>query len=113
MTGHVRHDSGAGLTTFSSSNSCVRLIQSKPAPDAHNSEKHAGDRSPARRGMNLPIYVRPRTCNFIQTSIYEKYSGSMKITPHLDHIRHCKTASGTNWSNRWTYRVFMINTRRN
>jgi len=43
--------------------------------------------------------------NFIQTIIYEKYSGPMKITTHLDHISHCKTASGTNWSNKWTYRV--------
>ena len=30
----------------------------------------------------------------------------MKITTHLDYISHCKTASGTNWSCRWTYRVF-------
>jgi len=29
------------------------------------------------------------------------YSGSMKITTHLDHIGHCKTSSGTNWSYRW------------
>ena len=42
----------------------------------------------------------------IRTSIYDKYSGSMKITTHLDRISHCKTASGTNWSNGWTYRVF-------
>ena len=36
----------------------------------------------------------------------------MKMTTHLDYISHCKTASGTNWSSRWTYRVFMKNTRR-
>ena len=41
-----------------------------------------------------------------------KYSGSMKITTHLDHNSHCQTASGTNWSNIWTYRVFIMNTRR-
>ena len=26
-----------------------------------------------------------------QTSFYDKYSGSMKVTTHLDHINHCKT----------------------
>ena len=36
------------------------------------------------------------------------YSSSMKITAHLDHTSHCKRASGTNWSNRWTYR-FRLN----
>jgi len=50
--------------------------------------------------------------DFIRTSIYDKYSGSTKITTHLDHVSYCKTASDTNWSNRWTYRVFIINTRR-
>ena len=49
--------------------------------------------------------------DFIWTSIYDKYPGSIKITTHLDHIRHCKAASGTNWSNRWTYRAFIINAR--
>jgi hypothetical protein len=46
-----------------------------------------------------------------RTSICDKYSGFMKITTHLDHISHCKTASGTNWSTGWTYRVFIMNTR--
>ena len=46
-----------------------------------------------------------------RTSICGKYSGSMKFTTHLDHIRHCETASGSNWSNRRTYRVFTIHTR--
>ena len=32
--------------------------------------------------------------NFIRTSIYDKYSGSMKFTTHLDHVSHCETASG-------------------
>ena len=36
----------------------------------------------------------------------------MKITTRLDHTSHCKTASGPHWSNRWTYRVFVINIRR-
>ena len=48
--------------------------------------------------------ILPSTC--IRTSIYDKYSGSTKITTHLDYISRCKTASGTNWLNRWTYRVF-------
>jgi len=30
----------------------------------------------------------------------------MKITTRPDLTSHCKTASGTNWSNRWTYRIF-------
>ena len=38
-----------------------------------------------------------------RTSIRDKYPGSTKITTHLDHIGQCKTASGTNWSKRWTY----------
>ena len=48
--------------------------------------------------------------DLIRTSIYEKYLSLMQITTHLDHITHCKTAFGTNWSNRRTYRVFIINT---
>ena len=32
---------------------------------------------------------------------------------YLDHISHCKTASGTNKSDRWTYPVIIINTHRN
>ena len=44
-------------------------------------------------------------------SIHEKHSGSMKVTTHLDHIRHCKAPSGTSWSNTRTFRVFIINTR--
>jgi len=43
---------------------------------------------------------------FIRTSVCDGYSGSMKIITRLDHISHCKTASGANWSNRWTYRIF-------
>jgi len=45
-------------------------------------------------------------------SIYNNYSGSIKITIRLDHISHCKKASSKSWSNGWTYRVFIINTRR-
>ena len=50
--------------------------------------------------------------DFTRTSICDKCSCSTKITTHLDHISHCKTAFGTNRSNRWTYRVFIINTSR-
>jgi hypothetical protein len=50
--------------------------------------------------------------DLIWTSVYDKYSGSMKITTHLDHIGHCKATLGSNWSNRWMYRVFFIGTRR-
>ena len=58
--------------------------------------------------VHTSFLMRP---NLIRTSIEDKYSGSMKLTAHLD-ISPCKTASGTNWSNGWTYRVFIINTRR-
>jgi len=61
----------------------------------------------------LPEEAASKKKDFTQMSaLYDKYSGSMKITTHLDNISHCKTASGTNWSNRWVYRVFIINTRR-
>ena len=36
--------------------------------------------------------------DLIRTSIYDKCSGSTKITAGLDHVCHCKTTSGTNWS---------------
>ena len=36
----------------------------------------------------------------------------LKITTCLDHFSHCKTVSGTNWLNRWTYRVLVMYTRR-
>ena len=45
--------------------------------------------------------------DFIRTIIYNAYSGSKRIITHVDHTSHCKTASGTNWSKRWTYRVFI------
>ena len=48
----------------------------------------------------------------IRTSIYDEYSGAIKITTCLDHICRCKTASGTNWLNGRTYRVFFIHARR-
>ena len=48
---------------------------------------------------------------FIRACIYDQYSGSMQFTTHLDHIGHCTTTSGKDRSNRWTYRVFIMNTR--
>ena len=51
--------------------------------------------------------------DLIRASVYATYSGSMTFTTHLDHISHCEIASSTNWLNRWTYRLFMINTQRN
>jgi len=36
---------------------------------------------------------------------------STKAATNLDRISHCATASGTNWSRIWTYRVSMINSR--
>jgi len=58
------------------------------------------------------LVVPGGACNLTRTSICDKYSDSVKITTHLNHISHCKTASGTNRSNRWTDRIFIINTRR-
>ena len=49
--------------------------------------------------------------HLIRPSIYDKYSGSMKITIYVDHVSRCKTASVTTWTNRWTYRVFVMNDR--
>ena len=58
--------------------------------------------SPSVQGLPMP--------NLIRTSIYDKYSGSMKIPAHLDHTSNCRTSSRTTWSNRWTCRVFIIDT---
>ena len=49
--------------------------------------------------------------DLIRTSFHGKYWGSIKITTHVDHISHCRIASGKNWWNRWTYRLFITNTR--
>ena len=45
-------------------------------------------------------------------SICDKNPGSTKITTRLRYISRCETTSGTNWFNRWTYRISIINTRR-
>ena len=50
--------------------------------------------------------------NLIRASIRDEYSGLMKITTHLDHVSHCEAEFCTNRSNRWTYRVSIINTHR-
>ena len=50
--------------------------------------------------------------NFMRTSIYDHYSGPMKIATRLNDMSGCQTASGTVFSNRGIYRVFIINTRR-
>jgi len=46
------------------------------------------------------IAVTLRCSSLIRTSTHKKCSGSAKITTHLDHVDHCKTAPGKNWSNR-------------
>ena len=46
----------------------------------------------------------PRVC--------DTYSGSTKITTHLDLTSHCRATPDKNWWNRWTDRVCIINTRR-
>ena len=51
--------------------------------------------------------------DLIRRNIHDEYSCSIKIATRLNHISHCKAAvSGTNWSNRWTYRAFIIDARR-
>jgi len=50
--------------------------------------------------------------DLIQTSVYDKRSVSTELTTHLDHMIHCEATSGTNWLNKRTYRVFIVNTRR-
>ena len=60
-------------------------------------------------GLTVVQYRVLTTLNFILASMYDKYYGSMKFTTHLDRISQRKTAPGTNWLNRWTYRLFIIN----
>ena len=63
------------------------------------------------KNISQPNCGRPRFrawvegLDFIRTTLYNQYSGSTKITTHLDHTGHCKTTSGSNWSRRQTYRV--------
>ena len=75
-------------------------------------DKHAKstDPPPEIRGRRAPVADE---WDLIRTSINDKYSGSTKITSLLDHISYCKRASGSNWPNRCTGRVFITNTRRN
>ena len=40
--------------------------------------------------------ISPYRAQVISASIYDRHSGSTKITTHLDHISYCKTESGTN-----------------
>ena len=51
------------------------------------------------------VGIRPGSAGRARPYVYDRYLGSTKITTHLDHTGRCKIASGTNWSNRWTYRV--------
>ena len=79
----------------------LETIEFVPPPLASGIREHAQ--------LQSKLTIKP---DFIRTSICEKYSGPMKITTHLEQISVCKKASGINWSNEWTYRVFFINTRR-
>jgi hypothetical protein len=75
-----------------------RYLQSTGVPTGGGS--HA-------RGSPVPVRADfvAAPDDLIRTSIFDKFSGSMKFTTRLDHNSHRKTASGTNWSNRWTYRI--------
>ena len=63
-----------------------------------------GEHRNRTRGAIARLRLPPTSRGLIQTTIHDKYSGSIKIATHLDHSRYRKTPSGTNWSNRWTYR---------
>ena len=65
--------------------------------------------SPSR---TLSLVLGTLEADIIRASIYDKCGGSTKITTHLDHISHYKTTSSKNRLKRWTYRVCIINTRR-
>ena len=60
---------------------------------------HGVDRHQLVPQRHLAACFRGPAPAFARTSIYDKYSRSMKITTHLDYISRCKTTSGTN---RWT-----------
>ena len=60
---------------------------------------------------DFPQLNMRRCGDLIRTSVYDEYSVSIKNATHLDHISHCRRASGTYWLNGWTYRVCIINTR--
>ena len=60
--------------------------------------QHRGDCDVRHRG----------DCDLTRTSKYDEYWDSMKITTRLDRVSLRKTASGTDFSNRWTYRVSIV-----
>ena len=69
--------------------------------------------SQVRKSLNPSrLFPAHTAATLIRASVYDKYSGSMKVTTRLTHTHHYQPAYDTTWSNRWTYRVFIINTRR-
>ena len=72
---------------------------------------------PLHTSVPIGIVLNRRTTSlqpardFIRTSMYDAYSGLIKINVRLEHTSHGRSAPGTTWSNGWTYRVFIINTR--
>ena len=53
-------------------------------------------RRPKSKGT-FSLRLKVLGLHLIPTTIYHKYSSSLKVTTHLDHISYCKTRSGTNW----------------
>jgi len=92
---------GRLMSSCQSRYSVAGLVKHIPAVVGAQRSDAARDRPPPHASVR----------GIIRMSICDKYSGSIKITTHLDHISHCKEISGTNLSNRWTYRLFIINTR--
>jgi hypothetical protein len=70
-------------------------------------ERHIGSKN--ARNSHPPSGLRG---DFILKSVYDQKSGSIKINTHLHYICHRKAASGKTKSNKWTYRVFNMNTSR-
>ena len=87
---------------------CPESRTLNPIPQTQNSK-------PEPRNPTLkPATLIPgcRCLPHIPNSPRSHRSDSMKSFTHLDHIGHCEAEYGTNWSNRWTYREIIINTRR-
>ena len=68
--------------------------------------------SPRPSADRLSAPPQPQLTNLTRTIIYDRYSGSMIMTSHLDHVSHCTAALRTNWSNRRAIREIVIGTDR-
>ena len=65
-------------------------------PENSTAEKYKRNQTKIDLHTWFPTPRQPRSIDLIRMSMCEKYWGSMKSTAHLDCIRFCKTAAGTN-----------------